>query len=629
MAEATLSNMEFLDLLREQEIDGSIKPGMKRVLDFEVNKGRYPEKTHADVVMQFVKSPEGKIGTTIAGEIAGEGVGRKIASTAVDAANPLKKLTLAKRGVQGLGSLIGLGGGNVATQKITEPDKPIDPGETNLSVMFGLGGLGASAAINKLRFKQPEFGNFEGGRKGDFAPPIALQATERLANAGIAARLASVLKNQYFEILDGISFTVPPATGKMKSLKTTIQNFYEDQIDNWGTHVIDKMPKMHLSQLSKDLVEDAVNLVRNQSNKNFRELDELVDSGVDLSFMNKGKSVGFKEAGELLDKAGTSNFKLIRKEMKKAISEHVAGKIKQLNLKSAKDIRQAIEALKKSKSDTPENLKFITEYFKANGDAVLMTKNLKQRVDNAVMFSEKYQNKLSKTFISTLARKQPEVFLDAFLKPQGPKTLRAAMGMLTPDLRRQVRNVLIGKISKDSSGGFLQAASKLGAGGVAELSGEQLLKNIVAWEKGFGTEMSRAMFHPKGLDGLKQLAKELSVFQIEKGAKSPGSSAAFLLVPSAAMGIATGLTTGDFMDGAFLTGAGIIFIPLRYAYKFNDVNFVRRMTGLAMKSDETVKAATRRASLFVSQLAKEGIEASYVEAEQPVVSGSARHQLTQ
>ena len=167
----------------------------------------------------------------------------------------------------------------------------------------------------------------------------------------------------------------------------------------------------------------------------------------------------------------------------------------------------------------------------------------------------------------------------------------------------------------------------MGPGAVAELNGRQLLKNIAAWERGFGTKMAYAMFPGTGLKGLKQLAKELSVFQFE-GLKI-GSVAAFLLVPSAAMGIATGLAAADVWTGAFATAFGIIFIPLRYAYKFNDPKFVRRMTGLAVKAGESTGSAERRALVFISQLAAEGVEASFVANDPLPVSGTGRHELTQ
>ena len=120
----------------------------------------------------------------------------------------------------------------------------------------------------------------------------------------------------------------------------------------------------------------------------------------------------------------------------------------------------------------------------------------------------------------------------------------------------------------------------------------------------------------------------MAVFQSKEGA-STGATAAFLLVPSAAAGIATGLVTGNVMDAGFVTGAGIIFIPLRYAYKFNNVKFVKKLTGLAPKTGESSKSAIRRATLFVTQLAKEGVNASFIEEEKEPVSGFGSNQLTQ
>ena len=647
MTEATkeLSDVEFFDILREQETNGTIDPGMKKVLDIAVNTGKYPQKTKADVLMNFVKSAPGKMLGTVGGEITGESAGRAIAGAAVDAVNPAKKVGLLGKGIKTLGALAGIGGGNAAAQKIIEPDQPIDKGETALATAFGGLGLGVGAGVNKFRSRGDDvgFGNFEGAKSNQTTKPIALQATERLSEAGIPARLANVLRNQYYEIMDGLASTVPPAASKMKTLQRNIQDFYEDKIEGFAGHLVDSMPKLHLSRLSKDLVTDSVNLARQTSQRNFQELDDIVESGVNLNFMNKGV-VGFKEAGVLLEQASKANFKLIRKQMKVAISEHVAAMNKKLkiqergNTKKTQNLASALENLKKTKGqDTAKNRKFLTESFKHENDPSLLTKSLKGRIDNAIIFSEKYQGKLAKTFMNTLAKKQPEVFLDAFLKPQGPDTLRKAMDMLTPDLRRQIRSSFLGKIDIGSTGGLLQQASKMGAGGVAQLDGPQLLKAIGQWEKGYGEEMSKAMFPIKGMEGLKQLAKELSVFQSKEGA-STGATAAFLLVPSAAAGIATGLVTGDMMDAGFVTGAGIIFIPLRYAYKFNDVKFVKKLTGLSKRGNwadgtpktiESSKSAIRRATLLVTQLAKEGVNASFIENEKEPVSGFGSNQLTQ
>jgi len=636
MAEETLSEIEFYDLLRDQEIAGTIEPGFQKVLDFAVDSGNYNAKTPSEVVLKFVKSPYGQIGIPITAEVGGEIAVRKAADLALDVVNPLKKVGLVKKGAQGLASLLGIGGGNIASQKILRPDQPIDVGETKTSMAFGLAGLGAASAVHKLRVKNPDYGNFEGARVGQTTKPVALEAVDRLDAvrtqrfpSGIAARVSLVLRGQYFKIMDGLASTVPPASGSrfMGKVKRTIQEFYEDEIGRWGPHIVDNMPKMHLSQLAKDLVSDAVALVRRTSQRQFRELDDLIESGVDLRFMGKGENVSFKAAGELLDKAGKSDFKQIRKQMKSTISEHIAATAKQLRLQSKKDLKEAMRNIKGTPSDTPANRKFVEEFIKKKGDIPQMTKDLKHRVDYAILFSKKYQNKIAKTFVETLARKQPEVFLEAFMKPQGPETLKIAMGMLTPELRRHVRSALIGKISIDDVGGFLQAASTMGPGAVAELNGRQLLKNIAAWERGFGTKMAYAMFPGTGLNGLKQLAKELSVFQFE-GLKI-GSVAAFLLVPSAAMGIATGLAAADVWTGAFATAFGIIFIPLRYAYKFNDPKFVRRMTGLAVKAGESTGSAERRALVFISQLAAEGVEVTYVANDPLPVSGTGRHELTQ
>ena len=616
------------------------------VLNHARAAGDVGEESMPDTAMKFIRQSPliPQVGT----EMAGEELGRRGGEALFNLLNPVKKgklavegvkqgVGLAQKGVQGLGALLGIAGGDQTGQAITnDPGQEIDNSQTGRAVGFGVGGLGVGAVLNKFLGRNrgelpPE--KFKGGRKGQVTDPVMQRANKRLVKANVASRLSNVIKNELIELIDGISSSIPIARRKMSNLSDNIQGFYEDRATAFANLSVEKMPKIHLAKLTREMVVNAQELAARESVRNYRELDDLVEAGVNLEFMNKGANVSFAEASKLLLKGTEKNIAAVRKQMKKAIKEHNAGIVDKLKL-DTKAGAKAVNNIEGTSLDTPSNRAYLKEFFKAGGNVAEASANLVERVDNAILFSTKNMDMLSEKFVKTVANKQPSSFLDAFVKPSDPDSLKVAMSMLDEATRQKVRRHFIGGIDTLNKGGILNQATKFAdEGGIGELDGKLLLNAIKQFEDGFGRSMSMAMFPGKGLEGLKHLAQELVGFQ-GKGGSKQGATAAFLLLPSAVSGVTDAIVTGSILSGmsvGLATSVGLLTIPIYYANKFNDIKFIKKMTGMLPQRGESAQANAKRVSLFVSQLAGQGIEAEFQPHEdvyQPV-SGDGKNQLTQ
>lgn len=618
----------------------------QEVLNHARAAGDVGEESMPDTAMKFIR--QNPLLPQVGTEMAGEELGRRGGEALFNLLNPVKKgklavegvkqgVSLAQKGAQGLGSLLGIAGGDQTGQVITNnPGQEIDNSQTGRAVGFGAAGLGVGSVLNKFLGRRrgelpPE--KFEGGKVGQLTDPVMKRANERLVKAGVASRLSNVIKNELIELIDGISSSIPFARKKMENLQSNIQGFYEDRATAFASLSVEKMPKIHLAKLTRDMVVNAQDLASRESMRNYRELDNLVEGGVDLSFMNKGSNVSFDQASKFLLKGSKNNIAIVRKQMKKAITEHNARIVDELKLNTEAGAKAA-KNLSGTSLDTPSNRAYLKEFFKTGGNVTEASSNLIERVDNAILFSKKNINMLGETFVKKVANKQPASFLDAFVKPNDPDSLRLAMSMLDEPARQKVRHYFIGGVDPSNKGGILNQATKFAdSGGVGELDGKLLINAIKQFEDGFGASMSMALFPGKGLEGLKQLGEELVGFQAKAGSKQ-GSTAAFLLLPSAISGVAQAIAEGSILSGmsvALATSVGLLTIPIYYANKFNDVNFVKKMTGMLPKRGESAQANVKRVSLFISQLAAQGIEAEFLPHEDVFepISGDGKHQLTQ
>ena len=185
------------------------------VLNHARAAGDVGEESMPDTAMKFIRQSPliPQVGT----EMAGEELGRRGGEALFNLLNPVKKgklavegvkqgVGLAQKGVQGLGALLGIAGGDQTGQAITnDPGQEIDNSQTGRAVGFGAGGLGVGAVLNKFLGRKrgelpPE--KFKGGRKGQVTDPVMQRANKRLVKANVASRLSNVIKNELIELID-------------------------------------------------------------------------------------------------------------------------------------------------------------------------------------------------------------------------------------------------------------------------------------------------------------------------------------------------------------------------------------------------------------------------------------------
>jgi hypothetical protein len=611
MEKLTQDESDALETLHQQEIDGTIKKEHLEVLNTARQQGQVRELSMPDKMMRFVKTPTSKIIGTAGAEIAGENLG----GAAVTALGPGK---FAKGGKL-LGQLLGIAGGNVAGQSVTNSsEEGINPEETVLSTLFGGLGIKASEGItglrNMLRPNKPTVELTPGVNQLESTP--AWRSANRLPSAGIVPRLANVIKNQAAEIVDAIASSAPFSRGQMRSQKESIQKFYENAAENFSKDFVSKTSKLQIGDVAKEILENDVNFALRTRARNYTALDDLAEGVpfVDLSFMNKG-TVSFSKAGEILEKASDRDFRSIRKQMKKAVDDIIES--------HPDDPTVDFSAMKELGLDTPENLAFAKEFNKVGGDKVALSKNLKGKIDTALMFSEKRMKKMKGSFIQEIVRKKPEVFLDSFINPKGPRSLKQAMDVLPKELQHKIQSHFLGSINDGGRGGLLRKASKQVDGG-RELDGASLVQQIDNFENGFGKSMGLAMFPGKGLTGLRHLGEELAAMQSKKGTAT-GSTAIFLMTPGAA------ITLGAFASGGFqepstaiMTAAGVLFLPKYGARKLNDMKFVNKFVNGVKKLSNDETKLQKFLTLLSTQLTAEGINSTFVPGD-PAIEISESH----
>ena len=605
MGKVSQDDRDTLEVLHQQEIDGTIKPEHLEVLNRARSLGRARDLTMPDKIMRFVKTPTSKIVGTAGAEILGENLG----GAAATALGPGK---FAKGGKL-LAQLAGITVGNVGGQAVTGgSQEEIDPEQTAIATGFGGVGIKTSDGItwlrNKFRPNKPTIDKVEGTNQLESS--AALRSANRLIDAGIAPKVAHVIKNQAAEVLDAVASSSPFSKGKMRAQSESIQKFYDEAIDGFSSHYVDNVSKGQTGNMLKELLENDVNFANRTRTRNYQALDELTENTnmVDLSFMHKG-DVSFEEAGKILETASDYDFKQIRKSMRKAVDDAVEA--------HPNDVSIDIGKMKEIKGAASEaNIKWAEEFNRVGGDKAELSRNLKSRIDTALMFSNKKMRKMKSSFVEEVARKKPGVIVDAFLESKSPDTLKEAMKIMSRPLKHKIQSLFLGKVGGDGTGGLFYRSSIRAKDGSLILDGAKLLDEIAKFERGNNGAMGRALFPIHGLKGLKMLAEELAAITGKEGTGSGGTAiflmtpGAFLAVSSAAAGLATGAGTESFSTG-LATSVGVLVLPKLAARKFNDLKFVTGLVRGIRKFGNDENKLQKFLILTVTQLIAEGINATF------------------
>ena len=605
MGKVSQDDRDTLEVLHQQEIDGTIKPEHLEVLKRARSLGRARDLTMPDKIMRLVKTPTSKIVGTAGAEILGENLG----GAAATALGPGK---FAKGG-KFLAQLAGITAGNVAGQAVTGgSQEEIDPEQTAIATGFGGAGIKASDGVtwlrNKFRPNKPTIDKVEGTNQLESS--AALRSANRLIDAGIAPKVAHVIKNQAAEVLDAVASSSPFSKGKMRAQSESIQKFYDEAIDGFSSHYVDNVSKGQTGNMLKELLENDVNFANRTRTRNYQALDELTENTnmVDLSFMHKG-DVSFEEAGKILETASDYDFKQIRKSMRKAVDDAVEA--------HPNDVSIDIGKMKEIKGAASEaNIKWAEEFNRVGGDKAELSRNLKSKIDTALMFSNKKMRKMKSSFVEEVARKKPGVIVDAFLESKSPDTLKEAMKIMSRPLKHKIQSLFLGKVGGDGTGGLFYRSSIRAKDGSLILDGAKLLDEIAKFERGNNGAMGRALFPIHGLKGLKMLAEELAAITGKEGTGSGGTAiflmtpGAFLAVSSAAAGLATGAGTESFSTG-LATSVGVLVLPKLAARKFNDLKFVTGLVRGIRKFGNDENKLQKFLILTVTQLIAEGINATF------------------
>ena len=613
MTEVRKMDRETLEILHQQEIDGTIKPEHQKILDRARQLGSARELELFERLTKGLRTPTSQIIGTVGAELLGESAGGK----AAQAVPPVRAAAKGSQAITGLMKLLGIAGGNVAGQAVTSPD-PIDPNQTGLATGFGAAGQGIHKLITKgrnlFRPSPPTLERTPGVNQLESS--AALQSAERLLAKGVVPRASMVVKNQLLKIVDAIASSAPFSRGTMRAQKESIQKFYENAAEGFSKHFVENTSKLEISTLAREIIENDVNFALTTRTRNYQALDEVSEgiNAVDLSSLGKG-DVTFLEAGILLEKASDKEFRIIRKQMRKGVDDVIES--------HPDDISININEMRELGLDSAENLKFVEELNKAGGDKAALAKNLKKKIDTALLFSEKKMRKMKKSFLEEMIKKKPEAFLDAFINPKGPRSLKSAMDLLPKKLKHKIQSHFIGKLGDRGRGGLLNKATiKTDAGRI--LDGSKLVDEIDKFEKGFGHAMGQAMFPVTGLKPLRQLGNELEAI-VSKEAGGPGSTAIFLMTPGA------GITLGGFAASGFsepsvgiATAAGVLFLPKLAARKLNDPKFVKNLIrGLKKHSADDLKMQ-KFMTLLSTQLTAEGINSQFVPGDPATSPEEAR-----